>query len=114
MHASRSSRPARASSTRLKDLVSLEGVRDNQLIGYGLVVGLERHRRQAADFIFQPTLTNMLKRMGVTVDPTQMQVHNMAGRDGHRHLPPFAQPGTRIDVTPARSATPKVCKAGCS
>lgn len=90
-----------AQAARLKELASIEGVRDNQLIGYGLVVGLAGtgDRRQAA-FSAQ-SLTNMLQRMGVTVAPTALQVKNTAAVMVTGTLPPYAQPGTRIDVTAA-------------
>ena len=87
--------------TRLKELASIEGVRDNQLIGYGLVVGLNRTGdKQQTVFSFQ-TLTNMLRRMGIVVDPTTIQVRNMAAVMVTATLPPFAQPGTHIDITAA-------------
>ncbi len=83
---------------RLKELVSLEGVRDNQLIGYGLIVGLNGtgDKRQAV-FPAQ-MLSNMLQRMGVTVSPTAVQAKNTAAVMVTATLPPFAQPGTRLDV----------------
>src|SRR5580658_6568402 len=87
--------------TRLKEIVSVEGVRDNQLIGYGLIVGLNRTGdKQQTVFSFQ-TLANMLRRMGIVVDPTTVQVRNMAAVMVTATLPPFAQPGTHIDVTAA-------------
>src|SRR5882724_7092381 len=85
-------------TTRIKELVSLEGVRDNQLIGYGIVVGLAGTGDKQLTLFSTQSLTNMLKRLGVTVDPTQMQVRNMASVMVSANLPPFAQPGTRIDV----------------
>src|ERR1700739_4113755 len=88
-----------AEPTRLKDLVSLEGVRDNQLIGYGIVVGLAGTGDKQLTLFSTQSLTNMLNRMGVTVDPAQMQVRNMASVMVSAVLPPFAQPGTRIDAT---------------
>src|SRR5436190_17797464 len=93
--------PARASAARLKDLVSIEGVRENQLIGYGLVVGLAGtgDRRQA---IFSAqSLTNMLERMGVSVPSTAIRVNNVAAVMVTATLPPFAQPGVRLDITVA-------------
>jgi len=87
--------------TRLKELASLEGVRDNQLIGYGVVVGLAGTGDKRQTVFSQQTLTNMLVRMGVTVDPTQIQVRNIAGVTVTATLPPFAQPGTKIDITAA-------------
>jgi flagellar P-ring protein FlgI len=86
---------------RLKELVAIEGVRDNQLVGYGLVVGLRgTGDRQQALFSAQ-SLTNMLERMGVSVSPTAIQVKNTAAVMVTATLPPYAQPGSRIDVTVA-------------
>ncbi len=94
-------RETRPNETRLKEIASLEGVRDNQLIGYGLIVGLNRTGdKQQTVFSFQ-TLANMLRRMGIVVDPTTLQVRNMAAVMVTATLPPFAQPGTHIDVTAA-------------
>jgi flagellar P-ring protein FlgI len=90
---------ASAEPARLKDLVSIEGVRDNQLIGYGIVFGLKNTGDTQLTLFSYQTLTNMLRRMGVTVDPTQMQVRNVAAVMVSATLPPFAQPGTRIDAT---------------
>jgi flagellar P-ring protein precursor FlgI len=86
---------------RIKELVAVEGVRDNQLLGYGLVVGLAGtgDRRQAV-FPGQ-SLANLLERMGVSVPPTAFQVRNTAAVLVTAVLPPFAQPGGRIDVTAA-------------
>lgn len=90
-----------APAARLKELASIEGVRENQLIGYGLVVGLAGtgDRRQA--LFSAQSLTNMLQRMGVTVSPSALQVKNTAAVMVTATLPPYAQPGTRIDVTAA-------------
>ncbi len=88
-------------AARLKELVSFEGMRDNQLIGYGLVVGLAGtgDRRQTV-FPVQ-SLANLLERMGVTVPATALTVKNTAAVMVTGVLPAFAQPGTRIDVTVA-------------
>jgi flagellar P-ring protein FlgI len=99
-------------SARLKDLVSLEGVRDNQLLGYGLVVGLAGTGDKQLTLFSTQSLTNLLKRMGVTVDPTQMQVRNMAAVMVSANLPAFAQPGTRIDVTSAAIGDAKSLQGG--
>jgi flagellar P-ring protein precursor FlgI len=88
-------------ATRLKDLASIEGVRDNQLIGYGLVVGLAGTGDRQQSVFSAQSLTNMLARMGVTVNPTSIMVRNTAAVMVTATLPPFAQPGTRIDVTAA-------------
>ncbi len=90
-----------AEGARLKDFASIEGVRDNQLIGYGIVVGLAGTGDKQLTLFSTQTLSNLLQRMGVTVNPIAMQVHNMASVMVTATLPPFAQPGTRIDVTTA-------------
>lgn len=92
--------PLRAAGerTRLKDLVSIEGVRDNQLFGYGIVVGLNRTGDSQQTVFSVQSLTNLLARMGVEVTPTLIQVRNTAAVIVTADLPPFAQPGTRIDV----------------
>ncbi len=93
--------PAANGASRLKDLAAFEGMRDNQLVGYGLVVGLAGtgDRRQAV-FAAQ-SLTNLLQRMGVSVDPNALTVKNTAAVMVTATLPAFAQPGSRIDVTAA-------------
>ncbi|MEO8592027.1 MAG: flagellar basal body P-ring protein FlgI [Candidatus Solibacter sp.] len=86
-------------AARLKELVSIEGVRDNQLVGYGLVVGLNgTGDRRQTQFSAQ-SLTNMLQRMGVTVNPAAITVKNTAAVMVTGSLPAFAQPGLKIDVT---------------
>src|SRR5579862_7457829 len=92
--------PLRAANdrTRLKDLVSIEGVRDNQLVGYGIVVGLNRTGDSQQTVFSVQSLTNLLARMGVEVTPTLIQVRNTAAVIVTTDLPPFAQPGTRIDI----------------
>jgi len=87
--------------SRLKDLVSIEGARENQLMGYGLVVGLAGtgDSRQAA-FPAQ-SVTNLLERMGVTIAPTAIRVLNTAAVIVTATLPAFAQPGLHIDATVA-------------
>ena len=92
-------RAAWGDGARLKDVASLEGVRDNQLMGYGVVVGLNGTGDKRQTFFSTQALSNMLKRMGVTVDPTAIQVRNIAAVMVTANLPPFAQPGTRIDIT---------------
>ncbi len=86
---------------RLKDLVSLEGVRDNQLIGYGLVVGLKgTGDRQQTIFPVQ-SLTNMLQQMGVASPAAAITVKDIAAVMVTATLPAFAQPGAKIDATVA-------------
>src|SRR5579859_865352 len=92
---------AAAIGTRLKDLVSIEGVRDNQLVGYGLVVGLNGTGDKRQTVFSAQSLTNLLARMGVQVSPTAILVRNTAAVLVTSDLPPFAQPGTRIDISVA-------------
>ena len=94
-------RPLAAAPARLKELVTLEGVRDNQLIGYGLTVGLNGTGDRRQTVFSAQSLTNMLERMGLTVPPSAIQVKNTAAVMITATLPPFAQPGSRIDVTVA-------------
>ncbi|MCS6953072.1 MAG: flagellar basal body P-ring protein FlgI [Bryobacterales bacterium] len=88
-------------ATRLKELVSLEGVRENQLIGYGLVVGLAGTGDRRQTVFSAQSLTNLLERMGVSVAPEAIRVNNTAAVMVTAVLPPFARPGTKIDVTVA-------------
>ena len=89
---------AAGNPVRLKELASLEGVRDNQLIGYGLVVGLNGTGDKRQPVFPAQTLTNLLERMGVQVPATAIQVRNMASVMVTANLPPFAQPGVKLDV----------------
>src|ERR1035438_3227194 len=82
---------AQPAGTRLKEVASLEGVRDNQLMGYGVVVGLNGTGDKRQTVFSVQTLTNILKRMGTTVDPTTIQVRNIAAVLVTANLPPFAQ-----------------------
>jgi flagellar P-ring protein FlgI len=95
--------PAAADSpnARLKELVSLEGVRENQLIGYGIVVGLKGTGDRQQTLFTAQSLTNMLQQMGVTVNPSTILVKNTAAVMVTAKLPPFAQSGMQIDATVA-------------
>ena len=99
-------------ANRLKELVTVEGVRDNQLIGYGLVVGLAGTGDRRQTVFSVQSLTNMLERMGVTVPPTAIQVSNTAAVMVTATLPSFAQPGSRMDVTTAALGDAKNLQGG--
>ena len=88
-------------AVRLKELVSLEGVRENQLIGYGIVVGLRKTGDSQQTLFTTQSLANMLQQMGITVNPTTILVRNTAAAMVTATLPAFAQPGMRIDVSVA-------------
>ena len=90
-----------AQAARLKDLVTVEGVRDNQLVGYGLVVGLAGTGDRRQTMFSAQSLTNMLERLGISVPATAIRVNNTAAVMVTATLPPFAQPGVRIDSTVA-------------
>src|SRR3984893_13521610 len=88
-------------TVRLKELVSLEGVRDNQLIGYGIVVGLNGTGDRRQTLFTAQSLTHMPQQMGVTVNPNFILVRDRAAVMITATLPPFGQPGSRIDVSVA-------------
>ncbi len=81
---------------RIKDIASFEGVRDNQLIGYGLVVGLDGSGDKGKTAV--QSISSMLKRMGVTVNPRDVQSKSIAAVVITATLPPFAKPGIKIDA----------------
>ncbi|MBF0225738.1 MAG: flagellar basal body P-ring protein FlgI [Desulfobacterales bacterium] len=88
-----------AYAVRIKDITSIKGVRINQLVGYGLVVGLNgTGDKSGADFTMQ-SIANMMERMGVHVDKNQIKVKNVAAVMITATMPPFAKIGTRLDVT---------------
>src|SRR5208283_1099188 len=88
-------------NVRLKDLVSIEGVRSNQLIGYGLVVGLAGTGDRQQTLFPAQSLGNLLQQMGVSINPTAITVKNTAAVLVTATLPPYAQPGAAIDATVA-------------
>jgi flagellar P-ring protein precursor FlgI len=84
---------------RIKDIATVEGIRNNQLVGYGIVVGLHgTGDSQQTGFSVQ-TLASMLLRMGVSVPATGIRVQNLAAVFVSATLPPFARPGAQIDST---------------
>src|SRR6478672_8854925 len=106
--------PAPAEAARIKEVASVQGVRQNQLVGYGLVVGLDGTGDQttSAPFTTQ-SLNAMLQQMGVTVPPgTNMQLKNVAAVMVTAQLPPFAQPGQTIDINVSSLANAKSLRGG--
>ena len=92
--------PAAAEAApRIKDIVDVENVRANQLVGYGLVVGLAGtgDRIRNAPFT-EESMKGMLERMGVSVEGTQMRTENVAAVSVTATMPPFARAGSQIDV----------------
>ncbi|MBB5685219.1 flagellar basal body P-ring protein FlgI [Sphingobium boeckii] len=88
-----------APSSRIKDIVDVENVRSNQLVGYGLVVGLPGTGDRTRNIPFtEETMQAMLERMGVNIRGTQMRTQNVAAVSVTATLPPFARAGSKIDV----------------
>jgi flagellar P-ring protein precursor FlgI len=91
--------------TRIKDVAVIAGIRDNQLVGYGLVVGLLGTGDSKQTIFPKQTLVSALQRMGVTVPQTgtesvsNMQIKNMAAVFVVATLPPFSPPGSKVDIT---------------
>ena len=99
---------------RIKDMAQVQGVRTNQLVGYGLVVGLDGTGDQTsqAPFTIQ-SLTNMLAQLGVVVPPNVTpQLKNIAAVSVHAVLPPFMKPGQTIDITVNSIANAKSLRGG--
>ena len=86
-------------AVRIKDIASFSGVRDNQLIGYGLVVGLGGTGDKTSSVFTMRSMVNMLERMGVSVDMRQMKPKNVAAVMVTAKMPVSSKPGTRLDVT---------------
>jgi len=101
------------SYSRVKDLVDVEGIRDNMLVGYGLVVGLNGSGDSLKNAPFtQQTLQTMLERMGVNTRGENMQTKNTAAVMVTANLPPFAAQGTRIDVSVSALGDAKSLQGG--
>ncbi|MEP5765406.1 MAG: flagellar basal body P-ring protein FlgI [Halieaceae bacterium] len=105
---------ASAQADRVKDLASIAGVRENQLIGYGLVVGLDGSGDQTTQTQFTvQSLKNMLNQLGVTIPPNvNPQLKNVAAVMVHANLPPFAAPGQTIDITVSSIGNAKGLRGG--
>ncbi len=88
-----------AMAVRIKDLVDIQGVRENQVTGYGLVVGLNGTGDKSGSQFTIISLANMLRNMGVQVDPNLLKVKNVAAVMVTGSLPPFARSGQQLDVT---------------
>jgi flagellar P-ring protein precursor FlgI len=90
--------PDVTSAARIKDIARLEGVRNNQLVGYGLVIGLNGSGDSDSTQFTVQSLVNMIERLGVTVNPDEVKVDNVAAVIVTAELPPFAKSGATIDV----------------
>ena len=100
-------------TVRVKDLAEIEGVRGNQLIGYGLVVGLNRTGDRTQQNLYaSQTLQNLLERMGITTNVASMKPENLATVLVTATLPPFARQGSKIDVTVSSIADARSLQGG--
>ncbi len=93
-------KPDAGTGVRVKDLADIEGVRSNQLIGYGIVVGLNRTGDRVQQNLYaRQTLQNLLERMGITTSVNNLKPENIATVLVTATLPPFARQGSKIDAT---------------
>lgn len=102
------------SAERIKDLVNIQGVRNNQLIGYGLVVGLDGSGDQTTQTPFTvQSIVNMMGQLGINLPPgTRLQLKNVAAVMVTATLPPFALPGQQIDITVSSMGNAKSLRGG--
>jgi flagellar P-ring protein precursor FlgI len=96
----------------IRDVTQIEGVRDNQLVGYGLVVGLKNTGDTQQTFFTVQTLANSLQRMGVQINPGVVVVKNVAAVFVTGTLPAFARPGMKVDVTVSSVGDAKSIQGG--
>ena len=105
----------RAEETRkvlIRDIATIEGIRENPLIGYGVVVGLKRTGDSQQTQFTTQTLANVLQRLGVQIPAASIQVRNIAAVMVTASLPPFSGPGTTLDVTVSSIGDAKSLEGG--
>jgi len=100
------------SKALIRDVVSVEGIRDNPVLGYGVVVGLKNTGDKQQTLFTNQTLANILQRMGVQTPAGSIIVKNVAAVFVTASLPPFARPGTRLDVTVASAGDARSLEGG--
>jgi flagellar P-ring protein FlgI len=96
----------------VRDITTIEGIRENPLIGYSVVVGLNRTGDSQQTQFTTQTLANVLQRLGVQIAPASIQIRNVAAVLVTASLPPFARPGTVIDVTVSSIGDAKSLEGG--
>lgn len=99
-------------NTRIKDIAKLQGVRSNQLTGFGLVVGLAGTGDSTKSPETIQALSNMLKKFGITISTSQLQSKNVASVMVTAQLPPFVKPGDTIDITVSSNGDAKSLQGG--
>jgi flagellar P-ring protein precursor FlgI len=103
---------ANVTRVRVKDITTIEGVRENPLVGYGLVVGLNGTGDRQQTIFSTQTLSNILQRMGVQVAGNAIRVNNIAAVFVTANLPAFARPGMQLDVTVSSIGDAKSLEGG--
>ncbi|MGC2193116.1 MAG: flagellar basal body P-ring protein FlgI [Terriglobales bacterium] len=98
--------------TLIRDIATVEGVRDNPLIGYGMVVGLKGTGDSRQTIFTVQTLANVLQRMGVQIPPGSVRVNNVAAVFVTASLPPFSRPGMQLDITVSSVGDAKSLEGG--
>jgi flagellar P-ring protein precursor FlgI len=99
-------------AVKIRDLTSIEGVRENPLIGYGMVVGLTQTGDSQQTVFTTQTLANIMQRMGAQIPPATAIVKNVAAVFVTANLPAFARPGTQVDVTVSSIGDAKSLEGG--
>src|SRR5688572_19399011 len=103
--------PVSAAGSRIKDVAMIAGARDNQLVGYGLVIGLAGDGDKNPVYTVQ-SMANMLQRFGVTVPPATLSSKNVAAVMITADIPAFVRNGTRLDVTVSAMGDAKSLQGG--
>jgi flagellar P-ring protein precursor FlgI len=98
--------------SRLKDIAQLQGVRENQLVGYGLVVGLDGTGDGTSNRFTTQSLATMLNNLGVGIDPTQVNIKNVAAVIVTAYLPPFSRMGSKMDILVSSMGDAKSLQGG--
>ncbi len=104
--------PANAEAARLKDIADVEGVRGNDLLGYGIVVGLQGTGDKSGTLFTNQGTANLLERLGIRVNPKDLKLANVAAVVATASLPPFAKEGSKIDVTLSSIGDAKTLQGG--
>jgi flagellar P-ring protein precursor FlgI len=99
-------------TSKLRDIATVEGIRDNPLIGYGLVVGLNGTGDRRQTIFTTQMLGNIMQRMGMQVPAANIRVNNIAAVFVTATLPPFARPGTQLDITVSSIGDAKSLEGG--
>lgn len=103
---------AKTREARVRDITEVQGVRENQLMGYGLVVGLQGTGDRQQTYFTVQTLANMLQRMGVQIPTSSVVVKNVAAVMVTAQLPAFAEPGMKMDITVSSVGDAKSIEGG--